>query len=154
LLNKRDAILNEMGYEGEHEKERTPLDKSRAPLPYVSKFRGCCYTPQKNEEGGMILAWDTKVTSPPPHHMTNTDKHLATRVKEGGRPKNWVLVASSWIILSDYQIASQSSRQEGHLTRSRVPSLGWCWRVLPSPLSIMKYTAPCVRHRICRLQRR
>lgn len=65
MLNKRDAILNEMGYEGEYEKEKTPLDKSRAPLPYVSKFRGCCYTPQKNEEeGGDFGVGHTKVTSP------------------------------------------------------------------------------------------
>jgi hypothetical protein len=30
-------------------------------------FRGCCCTPQNNTGGGMILAWDTKVTSPPSH---------------------------------------------------------------------------------------
>jgi len=62
-LNKRDAILNKMGYEGEDEKERDPLRQVTCPITICKQVqRVLLHTPE--ESGGMILAWDTKVTSP------------------------------------------------------------------------------------------
>jgi len=127
IVEQKRRHLERNGLRGWGWKRDTPLDKSRAPLPYVSKFRGCCYTPQKNE--GDYFGVGHKSNLAP--QMANTDKHLAMSIREGGRPKNWemrlVLITSSfcrsWIILSDYQIVSQSIRHKGHLECEPLP---WC----------------------------
>lgn len=129
-------------------KKRNPLRQVTCPISICKQVQRVLQrTPRRSR--GMILAWDTKVTSPLRCARTSgwqcrKGKEDALRTERCGLCDSTVLITSSccrsWIILSDYQIASQSNRQEGHLTR--VPSLGWCpsnsLLVLPSPVTIIK----------------
>jgi hypothetical protein len=45
-----------------------------------------------------------------------------------------------------------SKQPTGGSSNPQAPSLGWCWRVPQSPVSIIKYAVPCVGQRICRLR--
>jgi hypothetical protein len=122
-------------------KKRHPLRQVTCPITICKQVqRVLLHTPE--EWGGLFWRGTQSNLAP---RMANTDKHLAMSVREGGRPKNWemrlVLVTSScyrsWIILSDYQIASQSNRHKGHLKRE--PFLDACppvsLLVLPSSVT-------------------
>lgn len=110
-------------------KKRHPLRQVTCPITICKQVqRVLLHTPE--EWGGIILAWDTKVTSPL-RWRTRTSIWRCPSGKEDALRTGWVmrcvLVTSSccrsWIILSDYQIAPQSNRHKGHLKREPLP---WC----------------------------